>query len=974
MADKNDIYYRVIAKDESSAAFQALSRNVEKTERQMGSLKNEMASISSSKWGQTIAEQSKPAVGSITFLRTELKRVKDDLESMPAGSSKFAAYTSLATHLKSELEAARKPLRDLESGAGAVGHKFGSSTTLAQNLGRVISDMPYGVMGVANNVEQLAASWAVAKAETGSAKGALAALVSGLSGPAGLLMVGVPIVTALAVAFGDDLVKAISSGSETLEQLDKRLAGIQQYKDFDLTVRIAGLDGIARLKLELDQLIAKKAFLEGANAKDAKVGQAGQWNIVSAMINPLAYGLMMRKTNETRNAADQDRNKFYSDAAQKIKAGKLSLGDTEDERMLTRYLKMSAEEAKKLIAANKINLDIAVKRSEIGKQEQKDREKADKAGARVGAKAEREAERVKKENDRLLEQFETLTSSSDALSKINEQYGDNLMLINQVMSRGLISSEKYAVALKSIEKIKNEALLKAAANNVSLERDIDSLLSSKKGVSMFGLSGKEMQVRDEEKQNRIASGITDVGSILQNQGIKIKGFDQFSSAYRSFVDVSKEQKKVNQDESRITLDRITGYAQLASGIGQMIGGSAGSAISTTASMASTGASIGTALAAGGGPIGAVIGGVIGLASSLFGGDGKYAEEKANRDQMRHDLYNNMVQSALSGGSESLKLLRSSGYNYDVLKNLPDSYQGSGGRLFEDRGVTRLQLLQEVLSVLDQAGQTINSFVRPGLISDLEKAKTLYEYSVAKVGSLAELTTAYWDTVAMSVTGISADTVGKMFESALGSSTSGQQAGRVFAETFEEQLVKSIKQMAIAQTINDAVMPYLSPVLKTMVSGMIDGSMTSGEMASLMSEAKGIAANIAPVVSSLYTLFDSAGLNGYTYTGQTDASTPITLEARANGGSIVKGRSYIVGERRPEIITAGADGFVTPYVPDGGSVDFERFLVEMKSLFSAGQQATISIDGQAFSGWMEKQRLKSETRIANGLSRTSKQVF
>ncbi|NTV26680.1 MAG: hypothetical protein HGB01_10805 [Chlorobiaceae bacterium] len=574
----------------------------------------------------------------------------------------------------------------------------------------------------------------------------------------------------------------------------------------------------------------------------------------------------------------------------------------------------------------------------------------------------------------MLEQFETLTSSADAYSKINEQYGDNLKLVNKVMERGLISSEKYAVALKSIEKIRDDGILKAAASDASLERDIDALLGSKQGVSMFGLSAKEMQVRDDEKQNRIASGITDVGSILQNQGIRIKGFDQFSAAYRSFVGVSKELKKVNQNESQITLDRITGYAQLASGIGQMIGGGVGSAISNTASMAATGATIGTALAAGGGPIGAVIGGVIGLVSSVFGGSSKEKEERANRDNMRQQLYQNMVSSALNGGTESLKLLQASGYNYDVLKSLPDSYQGSGGRLFEDRGVTRLQQLQEVLSVLDQAGQTINSFVRPGLISELEKAKTLYEYSVAKVGTLADLTAAYLDSVAMTVTGISADTVGKMFESALGSSTSGEQAGRVFAETFEEQLVKSIKQMAIAQTINDAVMPYLSPVLKTMVAGMIDGSMTSNEMASLMAEAKGIAANISPVVSSLYTLFDSAGLNGYTYTGQTDASAPITIEARASGGPIVKGRSYIVGERRPEIITAGSDGFVTPYVPEGGSIDFDRFLVEMKSLFSAGQQATISIDGQEFSAWMEKQRLKTETRIANGLPRTSKQVF
>lgn len=970
MADKNEIYYRVIAKDDSSAAFQALSRNVEKTERQMGSLKNEMASVSSSRWGQTIADQSKPAAGSIAYLRTELKRVKDDLDAMPVGSSKFAAYTSLATHLKSELEAARKPLKDLESGAGAVGQKFGSSTTLAQNLGRVISDMPYGVMGVANNVEQLAASWSVARAETGSNKGAIAALVAGLSGPGGLLMVGVPVVTALAVAFGDDLVKAIGSGSETVEELENRLKGIQQYRDFSMTVKIAGLEGIARMRAELAMLVKQKAYLADEKAKADELAALG--NEPGGWLSYLTPGGAIRQIARQSRIDAVNARYLKKDQARAwdVYYGRADFG--EDNTRLLKLIKpnsrqLTEQQILSIVANNRAGNAVDVKNSEIKLQERKDREKADKAGSRASAKLEREAERVKKENDRLLEQFETLTSSADAYSKINEQYGDNLKLVNKVMERGLISSEKYAVALKSIEKIRDDGILKAAASDASLERDIDALLGSKQGVSMFGLSAKEMQVRDDEKQNRIASGITDVGSILQNQGIRIKGFDQFSAAYRSFVGVSKELKKVNQNESQITLDRITGYAQLASGIGEMIGGGVGSAISNTASMVAAGAMVG-------GPIGAVVGGVIGLASSLLGGSSKSKEEKANRDNMRQQLYQNMVSSALNGGTESLKLLKASGYNYDVLKSLPDSYQGSGGRLFEDRGVTRLQQLQEVLSVLDQAGQTINSFVRPGLISELEKAKTIYEYSVAKVGTLADLTAAYLDSVAMTVIGISADTVGKMFESALGSSTSGEQAGRVFAETFEEQLVKSIKQMAIAQTINDAVMPYLSPVLKTMVAGMIDGSMTSNEMASLMAEAKGIAANISPVVSSLYTLFDSAGLNGYTYTGQTDASAPITIEARASGGPIVKGRSYIVGERRPEIITAGSDGFVTPYVPEGGSIDFDRFLVEMKSLLSAGQQATISIDGQEFSAWMEKQRLKTETRIANGLPRTSKQVF
>ena len=40
-------------------------------------------------------------------------------------------------------------------------------------------------------------------------------------------------------------------------------------------------------------------------------------------------------------------------------------------------------------------------------------------------------------------------------------------------------------------------------------------------------------------------------------------------------------------------------------------------------------------------------------------------------------------------------------------------------------------------------------------------------------------------------------------------------------------------------------------------------------------------------------------------------------ARVRGGPVSRGRSYIVGEKRPEIFTPGQSGYVTPRVPDGG---------------------------------------------------------
>ena len=47
--------------------------------------------------------------------------------------------------------------------------------------------------------------------------------------------------------------------------------------------------------------------------------------------------------------------------------------------------------------------------------------------------------------------------------------------------------------------------------------------------------------------------------------------------------------------------------------------------------------------------------------------------------------------------------------------------------------------------------------------------------------------------------------------------------------------------------------------------------------------------------------------------------PSYYQARASGGPVMAGQSYIVGESRPELFTPTQSGYITPYVPGGGGV-------------------------------------------------------
>lgn len=104
------------------------------------------------------------------------------------------------------------------------------ATQSLSNLSRVAQDAPYGFIGIANNINPLLESFQRLKAETGSTGGALKALVSGLTGPAGIgLAVGV--ISSLLVTFSqsagkakselDPLVKANEEFNKSLDDAKK---------------------------------------------------------------------------------------------------------------------------------------------------------------------------------------------------------------------------------------------------------------------------------------------------------------------------------------------------------------------------------------------------------------------------------------------------------------------------------------------------------------------------------------------------------------------------------------------------------------------------------------------------------------------------------------------------------------------------------------------------------------------------------
>ena len=110
-----------------------------------------------------------------------------------------------------------------------VQKNFTTSTNSASysltNLGRVVQDMPYGFIGIANNLNPLIEGFGRLKTETGSTSSAFKSMLKALRGPAGI-GIAVSVVSSLLVVFGDKLFGASKAAKEANEANEKLASSI----------------------------------------------------------------------------------------------------------------------------------------------------------------------------------------------------------------------------------------------------------------------------------------------------------------------------------------------------------------------------------------------------------------------------------------------------------------------------------------------------------------------------------------------------------------------------------------------------------------------------------------------------------------------------------------------------------------------------------------------------------------------------
>lgn len=135
------------------------------------------------------------------------------------------------------------------SGFKGAGKGAANAVPAMTEFSRVIQDAPFGIQGVANNIQQLTGQFGHLSTKLGGSKAALKAMLGTLAGPTGVLL-AVSVITSLLVSFGGQLFKAKDATDELKKSQDALNKSLESYAN--------GLDTVSKSNLKAAQSAAKE--------------------------------------------------------------------------------------------------------------------------------------------------------------------------------------------------------------------------------------------------------------------------------------------------------------------------------------------------------------------------------------------------------------------------------------------------------------------------------------------------------------------------------------------------------------------------------------------------------------------------------------------------------------------------------------------------------------------------------------------
>ena len=157
----------------------------------------------------------------VSALQSSVKSAQNTLAQFESALKK-ATNIGEINYLSKNIDNLKTKITQLNQQASGLGRPMGDATQSLINFSRIAQDAPYGIIGIANNLNPMLESFQrLAKTEGGTKK-ALQAMAAGLIGPAGV-GVALGVVSSLAVTFSKEIKEFFKGPTSELEEFRKKL-------------------------------------------------------------------------------------------------------------------------------------------------------------------------------------------------------------------------------------------------------------------------------------------------------------------------------------------------------------------------------------------------------------------------------------------------------------------------------------------------------------------------------------------------------------------------------------------------------------------------------------------------------------------------------------------------------------------------------------------------------------------------------
>ncbi len=125
---------------------------------------------------------------SIAVLNNQLERLQRIASNTNLSTAQYERLGKIISKTKGDITSLTSSIQVLNSASGKLGNGTNQATFALTNFSRVVQDAPFGIIGIANNIDPLLQSFTALKASTGSTGAALKALAGSLIGGGGLAL------------------------------------------------------------------------------------------------------------------------------------------------------------------------------------------------------------------------------------------------------------------------------------------------------------------------------------------------------------------------------------------------------------------------------------------------------------------------------------------------------------------------------------------------------------------------------------------------------------------------------------------------------------------------------------------------------------------------------------------------------------------------------------------------------------------